>query len=105
MFPIYVTYSLGDEDIVMNVAADSPETLNKFIKEKVRPLEGAESVFVYPVVKAKRFASLEKLIEKQQQYLSEQAKVLSDKDIDKDFDWVEDFEKYAMLTGAFRRDL
>jgi hypothetical protein len=24
---------------------------------------------------------------------------------DLEFDWVEDFEKYAMLTGAFSRDI
>ncbi len=105
MFPIYVSYSLGDEDIVMNVAADSPETVNKFVREKVRQLEGAQTVLVYPVVKAKRFASLEKLIEKQQKYLVEKAKKIPDKEIDKDFDWIEDFEKYALLTGAFPRDL
>jgi hypothetical protein len=105
LFPVYVSYSLGDEDIVMNIATDSQDTLNKFIKEKVRQLEGAQSVYVYPVVKAKRFASLEKLIEKQQKYLTEKAKKIPEKDIDKKFDWVEDFEEYAMLTGAFRRDL
>mgnify|MGYP001824649564 CR=1 FL=1 len=105
LFPVYISYSLGDEDIVMNIATDSQEKINKFIKEKVRQLEGAQSVFVYPVVKAKRFASLEKLIEKQQQYLADKAKEIPEKEIDKDFDWIEDFKEYALLTGAFPRDL
>jgi len=105
LFPIYVSYSLGDEDIVMNVAADSPETVNKFVREKIRNLEGADSVMFYPVVKAKRFAPLEKLIEEQQKYLAEKAKEISESEVDKEFDWVEDFEEYAMLTGAFPRDI
>jgi len=105
LFPIYVSYSLGDEDIVMNIAADSIQTVNKFVKENLRLLEGANSVLYYPVVKAKRFAPLEKLIEEQKKYLSAKAKKIPESEIDKDFDWVENFEEYAMLTGAFRGDL
>jgi len=105
LFPIYISYSLGDEDIVMNIAADSPETVNKFVREKIRNLEGADTVLSYPVVKAKRFAPLEKLIEEQQKYLAETSKEISESEVDKDFDWVEDFEEYAMLTGAFPRDI
>jgi hypothetical protein len=103
LFPIYIAYSLGDEDIIMNVGADSFETVNSFVREKIRNLEGALSVIFYPVVKAKRFAPLEELIKHQKRYLT-------DRDIpedaqDQDFDWVEDFEYYALLTGAFKRDL
>jgi len=105
LFPIYISYSLGDEDLVMNVVADSPETVNRFVREKIRNLEGADSVMFYPVVKAKRFAPLEKLIEEQQKYLTERAKELSESEVDKEFDWVEDFEEYALLTGAFSRDI
>jgi hypothetical protein len=105
LFPIYISYSLGNEDIVMNIAADSQQTANNFVREKIRSLEGADSVLLYPVVRAKRFASLEKLIEEQQKYLSESTKKMTESEIDKDFDWVEDFERYAMLTGAFHRDL
>jgi hypothetical protein len=105
LFPIYVSYSLGDEDIVMNVGADSSETVNKFVRENIRVLEGADSATYYPVVKAKRFASLEKLIEEQRKHLAEQAKKIPSSEIDEEFDWVEDFEYLAMLTGAFPRDL
>jgi len=105
LFPIYVSYSLGDEDIVMNIAADSAETVNNFLKEKIRTMDGVDSSAFYPVVKAKRFAPLEKLIETQKQYLLDKAKELPDDETDKDFDFVEDFKEYAMLTGAFTRDL
>lgn len=105
LFPIYISYSLGDEDIVMNIAADSKQTADEFVREKIRNLEGASTVILYPVVKAKRFASLEKLIEEQQKHLAESAKKIDESEIDKDFDWVEDFEHYAMLTGAFPRDI
>jgi hypothetical protein len=105
LFPIYISYSLGDEDIVMNIAADSKQTAMDFVRKKIRNLEGADTVLLYPVVKAKRFASLEKLIEEQQKHLAKSAKKMDESEIDKDFDWVEDFEEYAMLTGAFSRDL
>jgi hypothetical protein len=104
-FPIYVAYSLGDEDIIMNIGADSYETVNKFVREHIRNLNGADTVNFYPVVKAKRFASLQELINQQQKYLAEKAKEIPETEQDKDFDWVEDFEYYALLTGAFKRDL
>lgn len=105
LFPIYVSYSLGDEDIVVNVAADSAQTVNNFLREKIRTMDGVDSCTFYPVVKAKRFTSLSELIKRQQQYLAEKAKQVPTSELDKEFDWVEDFEEYAMLTGAFPGDL
>ncbi len=105
LFPIYVSYSLGDEDIVMTVAADSPETVNTFVRENIRGLEGADSVAFYPVVRAKRFVSLGRLIEEQKKHLAERAEKIPQSEIDKDFDWVENFEEYAKLTGAFPGDI
>jgi len=105
LFPIYVSYSLGDEDLVMSIAADSSATVGNFLREKIRTMDGVDSSAFYPVVKAKRFAPLEKLIEEQKQHLSEKAKSMKEDDIDFNFDWIEDFEEYALLTGAFPRDL
>jgi hypothetical protein len=105
LFPIYISYSLGDEDIIMNAAADSTETINKFVREKIRSLEGADRVTLYPVIKAKRFAPLAELIKHQKEHLAEKAKEIPASEVDEEFDWVEDFEYLAMLTGAFHRDL
>jgi DNA-binding Lrp family transcriptional regulator len=105
LFPIYVSYSLGDEDLVMNVAADSSTTVSNFLKERIRTMDGVDSCTFYPVVKAKRFAPLEKLIETQKEHLAEAAKNIPENEQDKDFDWVENFEEYAMLTGAFPGDI
>ncbi len=105
LFPIYIAYSLGDEDIIMNVGADSPETVNKFVRENIRNLDGADTATFYPVIKAKRFASLEQLAKQQKEHLADKAKKVPEKEQDLDFDWVEDFETYALMTGAFRRDL
>jgi hypothetical protein len=104
LFPIYISYSLGDEDVVMNVAADSRQTVNNFLREKIRTMDGVDSASFYPVVKAKRFAPLEKLIEEQKKHLKSRSKLPAG-EIDKGFDWVEDFEEYALLTGAFPGDL
>ena len=68
-------------------------------------MDGVESSAFYPVVKAKRFAPLERLIETQKQHLLDEAKKTPESETDKDFDFIEDFEEYAMLTGAFPRDL
>ena len=105
LFPIYIAYSLGDEDIIMNVGADSEETVNKFVREHIRNLDGADTATFYPVFKAKRFASLEELIKQQHKHLAKKAKDVPKDQQDEGFDWVEDFEYHAMLTGAFRRDL
>ena len=105
MFPIYVSYSLGDEDIVMNVAADNDQTVNNFLKQHIRTLDGVDTSMFYPVVKSKRFAPLSELIKRQQEHLAEKAKEVPESEVDEEFDWVEDFEEYAMLTGAFPRDL
>ncbi|UCB59400.1 MAG: hypothetical protein JSV67_03655 [Thermoplasmatales archaeon] len=105
LFPIYVSYSLGDEDLVMNIAADSAKTVNNFLKEYIRTLDGVDSCTYYPVVKAKRFAPLEKLIETQKEYLAEKAKKIPESELDESFDWVENFEDYALLTGAFPGDI
>ena len=105
LFPIYISYSLGDEDIIMSIAADSKETVKKFLREQVRSIEGVEQSKYYPVFRAKRFATIEKLIEEQDKRLAERDKTTPDDEIDKEFDWVEDLEHYARLTGALPGDL
>jgi hypothetical protein len=105
LFPIYVSYSLGDEDIVINVAADSKQTVHNFLREKIRIMDGVDSSSFYPVVKSKRFAPLADLIKIQQEHLASQAKKIPKSELDEHFDFVEDFEEYALLTGAFPRDL
>jgi hypothetical protein len=105
LFPIYISYSLGDEDLVMNVAADSIETVNNFLREKIRTMDGVDSSSIYPVVKSKRFAPLSELIKIQQEHMLDKSKKVPKSELDEEFDFVERFEEYAMLTGAFPRDL
>jgi DNA-binding Lrp family transcriptional regulator len=104
LFPIYISYSLGDEDIIMSVAADHKETVNRFLREHVRTLDGVDQSSYYPVFKAKRFAPLAKLIEEQKEHLDKRSRRKSKDEFDLDFDWVENFEEYARLTGAFPGD-
>jgi len=104
LFPIYISYSLGDEDIIMSVAADSKETVNKFVREHIRSLDGVDQCSFHPVFRAKRFASLEKLIEEQKKHLDAKSWKMKKENFDLDFDWVENFEEYAQITGAFPGD-
>lgn len=105
LFPIYVSYSLGDEDILMNVAADSKETVSKFLREHVRTLDGVNQSTFYPVHKSKRFASLEELIKTEGKYTFKKIRGMSEDEVDLEFDWVENFKEYAMLTGALPGDI
>lgn len=103
IFPIYISYSLGDEDILMSLAADSYETMKDFVRKRIQSKEGIELSALYPVIKSKRFAPLSKLVEYQKKFLAEKAKKIPEEEIDLEFDWT--FEEYAKLTGAFPRDL
>jgi len=104
LFPIYISYSLGDEDIIMSVAADHRETVNRFLRENIKTLDGVDQSSFYPVFRAKRFAPLAKLIEEQKEHLDKKSRKRSKDEFDLDFDWVENFEEYAKLTGAFPGD-
>lgn len=105
IFPIYISYSLGDEDIIMSVAADSEATVNKFVRENIRALDGVSQSSYYPVYRSKRFAPLARLIEEQKKHLDKKVLKRKKEDFDLDFDWVENFEEYAKLTGAFPGDI
>lgn len=105
IFPIYISYTLGDEDIIMNIGADSKETVDKFVRGFVRTLNGVIQSAYYPVFRAKRFASLEKLIQEQKKYINERFLKGKKEDYSLGCDWVEDFDEYARLTGAFPGEL
>jgi hypothetical protein len=68
-------------------------------------MDGVDSSSIYPVVKSKRFAPLSDLIKIQQEHMLEKSKKVPKSELDEQFDFVERFEEYAMLTGAFPRDL
>ena len=104
MFPIYVSYSLGDEDIIMSIAADSEQTVDRFLKKHIRSHNGVNQAMYYPVHKAKRFAPLAKMIEEQKLHTDKKAWKKSQDEVDLDYDWVENFDEYAQITGALPGD-
>jgi hypothetical protein len=104
IFPIYVSYSLGDEDIIMSIAADSEQTVDRFLKKHIRSHNGVYQAMYYPVHKAKRFAPLAKMIEEQKLHTDKKAWKKSQEEVDLDYDWVENFDEYAQITGAFPGD-
>jgi len=103
IFPIFLSYSLGDEDVIINLAADNVEAARDFVRKAIQPMNGLESVATHPVIKSKRFVPLSKLVEHQKKFLVEKAEKISDEDIDMEFDWT--FDEYAKMTGAFSREL
>lgn len=103
LFPIYISYSLGAEDIIMSLGADSEATVKKFVKQFIRSHDGVNQSSYYPVFRAKRFAPLAKLIAEQKEHMYKG--ITAPSDTDESFDWIEDFKEYAMLTGAFPGDI
>ena len=89
----------------MSVAADNEVTVNNFVKQHIRALDGVTQSSYYPVYRAKRFAPLEKLVEEQKKHLDKKTWKRKKEEFDLDFDWIENFEEYAKLTGAFPGDL
>jgi DNA-binding Lrp family transcriptional regulator len=43
IFPIYITYTLGDSDILISMVAKDIETVHNFISHTISPLEGVDS--------------------------------------------------------------
>lgn len=74
LFPIYISYSLGDEDLIMSIAADSKDTATRFLEEQIRTFDGVDQSALYPVFKTKRFAPLEQFTKHQKTYLGKQMK-------------------------------
>jgi hypothetical protein len=55
-FPTYAAYSLGEADILVSMCSTSMDRLKQFVKEKLEPQKGVDSVEVGHISRSKRVA-------------------------------------------------
>ena len=54
IFPIYITYTLGDCDILISMVAKDIETIHSFISHNISPLSGVDSYIITEFGRSKR---------------------------------------------------
>lgn len=59
IFPIYITYSLGDCDILLSMVAKDIETIHSFVSLKISPMTGVDSYSITEFGRSKRLVSKE----------------------------------------------
>ena len=99
----YLTLSLGDDDLLLSVLADSREAVQNFARTSLGEMKGVESYKISNQLKTKRLTSLTAWKEHQNRFLSSHDKEFKEK-YDEDYDWTNDFYEHAALTGAFVRE-
>ena len=60
IFPIYITYTLGESDILVSLVAKDIETAHNFVSHTISPLEGVDSYTVTEFGRSKRLITKEK---------------------------------------------
>ena len=103
VFATYLTYSLGDDDILISVLSDSRGAVQGLVKNLFGDMDGVESYDISNQLKTKRLTSLATWKEHQEKFLSSHDKEFK-KDLDDSYDWTNDFYEHAAITGAFVRE-
>ena len=100
LFLTYLTFSLGDDDVLLSVLADSRNTVQTFVKNLFGNMGGVESYDISNQLKTKRLTSMEAWKEHQNKFLSSHDKEFKE-NLDDSYDWTNDFYEHAAITGAF----
>ena len=109
VFLTYVSYTLGEDDMLVSVLAESRKAVQKFAKMAFDDMESVHSYDISNQLATKRLASPDQWKKHMNRFLSN-----FDKHHKKDydprydwtgFDWTDEFKEGAAQTGAFRSDL
>lgn len=93
----YVSYSFGEDDILISTVARSWKDIRKFVEERLNKVKGIRSSHVSLICRSKRLTSRERWIEHQKEYSVE--RVLGRKEEGTyDYDWT--FIDHCALHGA-----
>ncbi len=104
MFLTYITYTLGDDDILLSILTDCYERIEEVTKKAFTLIDGVKSYDVSSQVRTKRLTSKRRWEEHLSHFLSSYDR-MHEREFDRSFEWPEDFYERAALTGAFRHDL
>jgi len=99
VFLTYLTFTLGDDDVLLSVLTDNRESVQKFAHNTFDKMDGILSYDISNQLKTRRLTSQTRWKQHQNKFLSSYDKEYK-KDYD-DYDWTNDFYEYAALTGAF----
>ena len=104
VFMTYLTFTLGEDDILLSILTDSQKSAQTFTKDAFEKMEGIVSYEISNQLKTMRLTSQKKWKNHQSRFLSSYDKQHKG-EFDNKFDWTDDFDEYAIMTGAFPRDL
>ncbi|KYK30233.1 MAG: hypothetical protein AYK23_01345 [Candidatus Proteinoplasmatales archaeon SG8-5] len=100
VFLTYLTLALGDDDALLSILAEDAKAVQAFAQNAFDPMDGVINYQISTQLKTKRLAPKEVWRRHHKKYVSSFDKQ-HEEDFDDDFDWTDDFEEYAALTGAF----
>lgn len=104
IFMTYLSYSLGEDDILLSVLTESRKDCQGFAKNAFDRMPGVISCNISNQLKTMRLTSKTKWKQHQGKFLSSYDKQHR-KDFDTRYDWTVDFHDYALMTGAFKMEL
>ncbi len=99
-FLTYLTYSLGQDDILLSILTESHKSVQELTKSIFGNMDGVQSYEISNQLKTKRLTSKTNWRRHQRKFLSSFDKEYT-KEYDLDYDWTDDFQEYAAMTGAF----
>ena len=109
VFLTYVSYTLGEDDILVSLLAESRKAARNFAKMAFDDVDYIHSYDISNQLATKRLTTLEKWKKHQNRFLSNFDK-RHKKEYDPrydwtGFDWTDEFKEGAAMTGAFVDDL
>ncbi len=100
----YISYTLGDDDILVSLLAESRKAVRNFAKMAFDDMESVHSYDISNQLATRRLASPEQWQKHMNRFLSNFDKHHK-KDFDRKFDWTDEFKEDAAMSGAFVSDL
>jgi len=104
VFPTYLSFTLGEDDMLLSVLTDSRRTVRKFSQEVFDKMDGIVSYDVSNQLRTKRLTTKERWKKHQNKFMSTHDKLYR-KEFDGRYDWTDDFKTFAAMTGAFLDEL
>ena len=100
----YLSYSLGQDDLLLSVLADSRKAAQNFGRTVLDDIPGVESYDISNQLRTMRLTSKETWKRHQERFLSSHDRQHR-REYDPRYDWTDDFKSYAAITGAFIDEL
>lgn len=104
VFLTYLSYIMGQNDIVISVLATSTRAVQDFARLTLSEIPEVLAYDISSQLRTTRLASKARWQQHRNKFLSYYDKKHW-KDYDKAFDWTESFYKYDLMSGAEHRDM